>query len=178
MLISYNCLNGVFSKLKQGFNTALADACSELGSQAQAFTISFPDTVMSKPTTSFLLGNLNEAEIEQGGISKTNRLVLWAAGAVDSKDEKMRDFAGSVVIRLDAYISWYTTNVHTQNFEALSMAVEAAVAECIQPYSIANWGSGVVYSGQFSCQRGPVEENGDKGTRQRLSFQMTFGMYI
>lgn len=178
MLISYNCLNGVFSKLRNGFNTALAAACAELGAQAQPFTITFPATVMDKPTTSFLLGNLSETEIEDGGISKTNRLVLWAAGAVDTKDEKMRDFAGSVVIRLDAYISWYTTNVNTQNFEALSMAVEAAVAECVQPYSIANWGSGVVYSGQFSCQRGPVEANGDRGTRQRLSFQMTFGMYI
>lgn len=179
MNISRDCLNGVLLKLKSGFNDSLSNACVDIGPFAKPFVVDFPLSITDKPTTSFLLGKLSEADIDACGIVRPSFMVLWCDGLADTKNEKMRDFAGTVIVRLDLYITWpASANVNQMNFEALRLACESAVAECIQPYQLDNWGTGVVYNGDFSCGMGDVEAIGDSGWRQRLSFRFSFGMFV
>jgi hypothetical protein len=178
MQISLNSLTAVFTKLKSTFNTALANACPNYGSEAHPFTIDFPASVTSKPTVSFLFGKLTLSEIDDAGITKPTWFVLWTERVQDTNDEKMRDFAGNVIVGLDVYLYWKGGNVQTQNFEALSLATEDAVAECVQPYTMQNWGPGVVYDGTFVCQRGNLLKDDKGGFRQILSFRFGFGMYV
>lgn len=180
MKISVLPMEALLSKLgsqSTGFNTRLSGVSGTYG--IQPFKIEFPNNPYAAPTKSFLFGQLRKEDILESGIIKFPLVTMYVADSTNQNEEKPRDFSGVVRIGIDFFLSWLRGNVDKVNFEAMSMAVEDALAQVIQPWDAQNWGAGVIYNGAFSLQRSPLEMAGTESWLQvlglRLAFQVDVG---
>jgi hypothetical protein len=164
-------LKALLYKLRAGFNTALSAAAATY--QQEAYAIEFPDDIYSKNTLSFFRGKIHPEAIEAYGPSDATKMVMWVDVAQNQNNEKPRDFSGIVQVCLDVYLSWIS-NDPEQNMDSLSLMTEEAITDCIQGYTQQNWGPGVVYNGQFSCQRFAIQDVGQGSLQQLVSFKFVF----
>ena len=175
MKISARPLEALISKMRHsttGFNANLAAVASTYN--VSPFTIDFPASPYVANTKSFLLGKIPPDEIIKYGVVSTNKLSMYVDRVDNQNLEKPRNFSGVVMVRMDFHLFWGSSDMK-QNFECMSLAVEDAVSETIQAYTVQNWGSSVVYNGAFSMMRGLIETPDGKGSLwQLLAFGLQF----
>ncbi len=178
MKISALPLEALLAKMTAGFNDALAAVAVPVYG-VKPFSVDFPDTIYSENTSTFLFGKISPEDIDTFGPSGLTKFTMFIDLADNANFEKPRDFSGTVKVGLDCHIGHVTSNMR-QNFNALSLAVEDAVAEVIQPYRQQNWGPGVIYNGGFTAIPGTVyvPVKGQGSLRQLLAFRLDFQVNV
>lgn len=180
MQISILPMNAIISKLgnaSTGFNQKLDDvALATYG--VPPFTISFPVDVKANPTTSFFFVQLDPEAILDSSLAKKDFMSLFIPSSDNQNFEKPRDFSGLVEVGLDVILSFLPEEMQKGNFESKHLAVEDAVTEVLQPTGQQNWGAGVVYNGEFNCQRSVLIEGGSESWYQVMAWRFTFQVDI
>lgn len=177
MKISALPLEALLYKLSQsgtGFNDSLRSV-AESEYNVKPFTIQWPGSLYESGTNSFVLGKVDPEDIDTFGTTGITKVTMFVDKADNQNFEKPRDFSGMVQIGLDFHLGYLSSDMR-QNFEAMMLAVEDAVAQVIQPFSQQNWGAGVVYNGAFSAIRGMVyvPKQGQGAVRQLLAIRLAF----
>ncbi len=180
MKISALALEPLLAKMALSFNANLAAVwTTPYALPDSPFAIEFPATVYAGNTTTFFFGKLSPAIIAADGPSSLNCMGMYVEKADNHNFEKPNDFSGIVPVTMDFHLGWLSSDIG-QNFETLSLAVEDAVAETIQAYTVQNWGNAVVYNGAFSALRSVIETpaEGPGALRQLLSIKLVFQIDI
>lgn len=171
----------LLSKLRNtstGFNRQIANKAALY--RLKPWTLDFPADVYGYSTKNFFLGPLNPANLADQGPVGHNRAWMYSTSTDNLNFEKPNDFSGLVRVSLDFNLEW-TASASSQNFLTPSLLVEDAVSEIIQPSNQQDWGSGVVYNGEFACQRSTVEQT-ETGSglslRQIVLFKLTFQLSV
>jgi hypothetical protein len=135
----------------------------------------FPETIYAKSSNNFFLGQLEPGLVNANGPTSRNRAWLYSPSSNNLNYEKPRDFSGLVQVSLDFSLGW-TGGSNNQNTEVPSLLLEDVVSEVLQLTSVQNWGSGIVYNGAYSCNKGVVTEStSSKGSfQQTVLFRLTF----
>ncbi|CAB4130876.1 hypothetical protein UFOVP130_41 [uncultured Caudovirales phage] len=166
--ISKAVRRAVFLRLSDaatGFNAALAGVAASYG--VTPFVIDW--TVNSKQ---FFAAQLHPDEIDESTPSKYPMVMLYALSSDNRNIQKFAEFAGFVSIGLDIHLSWRPAKA-VPNFEDLADAVEDAVYATLNGQNFQDWGASVVYNGDVSVQRRPLEMSAENW-RQTLSFRLVF----
>lgn len=176
-MISSAPLVAMLAKLSSssaGFNYHMQSKASQY--RLAPWTLDFPADIYSKSSNNFFLGQLEPRLTIASGPTSRNKAWLYVPSSNNLNYEKPRDFSGTVQVALDFSLEWLA-GANSQNTEVPSLLLEDVVSEVLQAWRVQNWGSGVVYNGAFSCQRGAVSEaaeNGSGSFQQTVLFRMLF----
>lgn len=156
-----------------GFNDSLKSVQQQYN--IKPYAIEWPVDPYHYGTDTFIFGKVPIDLIDSFGTVGLTKAAMFIDRTDNLNLEKPRDFSGVVNVGIDFHLGFLSSDMK-QNFEALGLATEDAMAQVIQPYAQQNWGGGVVYNGSFVAARGAMDvpAKGQGAIRQLLAFRLQF----
>lgn len=160
-----------------GFNARHAELAAAYG--IEALTIDF-----APGSTSFFQGALAQESSDfdfSQVLPKPIALVLYTAGAVNTKDQNSGFWSGQVEARMDFYLQFRdrirpgVDMIERDDCETIGDAVEEAALQALHDDAAA-WGD-VVYNFDVRTERGDLKLTGD-GWQQRISILIVCGVHV
>ncbi len=167
-LISKSVRAAVATRLSSAFNASLASAIAtgSYGSAA-AFTVDWSDN-----SKQFFQGQLHPDDLDESTPSIYPMVMLYSTSSQNQNTQKYTAFSGVVSLGLDFHLSWKSAKV-LPAFDDLVDAVEDAVFATLNAASYQNWAMPVIYNGDITSQRRPLDMAGEHW-RQTISFRLVF----
>ena len=124
-------------------------------------------------SNNFFQGFLSPGDVGFSELAEVPGLVLYTSAARNEGREKSRQFAGAVLLHIDAYLKFHD-GVERDDTEAVADAVEDALVSVVNAI---HWPAGVSYNREYSVDRGSLQLLSD-GWWQRVPLTAACGVYI
>lgn len=176
MKITALALEAMLAKLSsntKGFNISVSNAAPGYN-VTKPYVIEFPTTLYYPNTRSFIFGKLNPDDVGDYGVADITRMCMYPVDVDNQNIEKPRDFSGVVRCGIDFHIQWKEVG-NKINFISLALLTEDALLQVFNLNSVQNWGTGVVYNGDFRFAYGGVSVPDEQASwRQLCTLTMAF----
>ncbi len=127
----------------------------------------------------FIFGQINVMSALGTSAFKFPLIAMYSHGILNRNWIKYRQFSGQVVLGIDVWYSWRDSNLR-DDYETYGDAIEEVVVEIVNGFGASgigdvtqSWGNGIVYNGNVSCSRTPVEADAENWL-QGYQFRFTF----
>ena len=152
-----------------GINPQLATATTAYGIAPITFDL-------SGTSKQLFQGYVTPDDLEESTAFKYPALMLYCVSSENQNLQKSTTFAGRVEVGLDIHLTWKSGSV-IPTMEDICDAVECAIYETFNaPGWAASYGAPIVYNGELTHRRTPVQLAGENW-RQSLLNRLTFEVF-
>jgi hypothetical protein len=147
-----------------GFNTRFAELAGDYG-------VDLVSIDWGPHSRQFFQGALDRADLEDTTATRGPMVALYVARSANGNLQKFCTFSGTVTVGLDFHLTWRQSRAG-RDYESLGDAIEEAI---FRTFNETEFGE-VVYNGDLSLERSPVEKGGEHWI-QTLTFAATFEVH-